>query len=296
MTQRTHRSDADRERPAASGPAAARLVVPSADVLAVVRFDDPPTQVPEALLPFVVHDRATDDWLLTDDAVAFGAHDVVADFTAWRSTWERTWALDPVTSLRRLVSLGQRLLPADRDPLPLRLDDNDDLVLDPDAQARVLDDLQHVAGLIRERGAEGIGIVDTSPGTDRVGLARSWPAHGGDEVVAADRHTEIRFVPADGLVLTTTSADGVVDRTAVDEVVGDDAGFRVSGPDSTFTIDTARARPLGWLMPRSTAWRVRRIPEIVAWARTLGGFEEAVAFASDLDLGLRLTHHRPIAR
>ncbi len=71
-------------------------------------------------------------------------------------------------------------------------------------------------------------------------------------------------------------------------------GFLVDGPDGSFEIPAERARPLGWLMPRSTEWSVRRIPEIVAWARTFGGLEEAAAAATELGLDLRLTRHRPI--
>ncbi len=289
-------ASSDDAYPASERRPVGRVVVPSADMLAVVRFDDPPDHVPDELAPFVVRpENGSVDWVLTDDAVAFGSPDIVQRFAVWRATWERSWILDPVSSLARLVDLARELDPDSSIPsLRDRLDEDDDLVFSPVAQATTVDDLARLADRIRARDETGYGIVDLTPGADRVGLVRSWPACGRDAVVAADDQTEIRFEVENGLVLATRTNAGGYDMGVIEEVVAQIAGFRVSGPDGSFSVPAVRARPLAWLVPRSTAWRVRRIPEILAWARTLAGVEKATGFAAENGLDLRLTRHRPI--
>lgn len=288
-------ASSDDAHPASGGESSGRIVVPSADMLAVVRFDDPPDHVPDELAPFVVRCGDGGDWVMTDDAVAFGSPDIVQRFAVWRATWERSWILDPVSNLTRLIDLARELDPDSSIPsLRDRLDEDDDLVLSPVAQATTVDDLARLADRIRARDATGYGIVDLTPGADRVGLVKSWPACGRDTVVAADDQTEIRFEVDNGLVLATRTHAGGYDRGVIEQVVAQIAGFQVSGPDGTFSVPAVRARPLAWLVPRSTAWRVRRIPEILAWARTLAGVEKATGFAAENGLDLRLTRHRPI--
>lgn len=285
------RSPTDDERPRHE---LGRVVVPSADALAIVRFADPPAGVPDELVPFVVRTGGKlADWVLTDDAVAFGSPQVIEGFAVWRSSWERSWVLDPATSLLRLVELCEVIAPDSSIPrLRDELDDDGDLTLSPGATARLVPELEVLGNRVRERGELGYGIVDRTPQSARVGLARAWPAFGGSELVAADRSTEITFDPAVGLTLTLT---GDTPRSLViEEVESSDTGFRASGPDGSMLVPAAQARPLAWLMPRSTAWVVRRIPEILAWARTFGGLDEAAKFAIGADLDLRLTRHRPI--
>jgi hypothetical protein len=85
--------------------AATLSVVPSAEVLAIVRYDDPPGEVPVDLAPYVVPGlEGTHDWLLTDDALAFGDPTVPQRFGEWRATWERTWMLDAYSSIVRLTA------------------------------------------------------------------------------------------------------------------------------------------------------------------------------------------------
>lgn len=271
-----------------------RIVVPSADALAIVRFADPPAAVPDELVPFVVRTGGrVADWVLTDDAVAFGSPQVIESFAAWRSSWERSWVLDPATSLLRLVGLCAVIAPELSIPgLRNEMDDDGDLTLSPGAIARLVPELEVLGDRVRARGELGHGIVDRTPQSARVGLARAWPAFGGSEVLAADRSTEITFDPAAGLTLA--SLDDTSRSVVIEEVESSDAGFRVSGPDGSMLVPAAKARPLAWLMPRSTAWVVRRIPEILAWARTFGGLDEAARFAIGAELDLRLTRHRPI--
>ncbi len=183
------------------------IVVPSADVLAIVRFAEPPEEAAVDLQPYVVLLADTiPDWVLTDDAVAFGTPDVIERFAAWRSTWERTWVLDPASSVARLFDLIQTIEPATPVARLVRghLDDDDDLIIPPAQQTETVAFLARLAERIRARNAQGYGIVDRTPGADRVGLARAWPAHGGGEIVAADDHTTIHFDPDAGIFITTS--------------------------------------------------------------------------------------------
>ncbi len=277
-----------------SGP---RLIVPSADILAIVRHAEPPSTAPHPLAPYVVRVGVDPvDWVLTDDVVAFATGDVTQGFAEWRSTWERVWTLDSALSIGRLLALARELDLGTRLEAVLNrhLTDDEDVVLPPDAQPVVMEQLTRLAETIRERDAHGFGIVDRTPDTERVGLARAWPACGESEIVAADQHTEVRFQPDIGLVVATGTGPDRVVIAAVDDVRLDGNTYIVSGSGLTISLDPGHGRPLSWLMPGSTEWRVRRIPEIVAWARTFGGLEEAHRYASGLRLPLRLTRHRPI--
>ena len=78
-------------------------------------------------------------------------------------------------------------------------------------------------------------------------------------------------------------AEGVDEVELVDEVV------IVRSPERTLELDLVEARALGWLIPGSTRWRVRKVPEVVVWARTFAGVIEACSYASALDLPIQLT-------
>ncbi len=280
-------------RPEPSRP----VVVPSAEVLAIVRHAEPPLTAPTLLAPYVVRVGSEyADWLLTDDVVAFATPTVIPGFAEWRSSWERVWVLDPVSSLSRLVVLIRELDPGNG--LEAMLDQyvagDDDLVIPLDTQPDVMAQLDRIAGLIRERDSHGFGIIDRTPGNERVGLARAWPASGGEELIADDGQTEIRFQPDIGLVIATGVGSDRAVVASVDDVRLDGSTYIVTGPACMTSIDATRAHSLAWLMPGSTDWRVRHIPEILAWARTFGGLEEAHEYASGLGLPLRLTRHRPI--
>lgn len=271
------------------------IVVPSADVLAIVRHRRPPGTAPAALSPYVVRDGADDgDWLLTDDAIAFGPASVVDAFAEWRSTWERVWNLDPAQSLTRLLHLVRELdADGELDATLVRYLDGDGVVVAPQDQPKLRSELARVGDLIRRRDADGYGIIDRTPGVERVGLARAWSSHGAEETVAADEHTTIRFQPDIGLVIATGSGADRVVVAGVDEVRLSGDAYEITGRGRTITIPAAHARPIAWMMPGSTEWRVRRVPEIVAWARTFAGLDEASHYASALGLPMVLTR-RPI--
>ncbi len=282
---------------AATGSESQSIVVPSADVLAIVRHAEPPLSSPELLSAYVTRvEGARPDWWLTDDAIAFGAASVVDAFAEWRSTWERVWNLDPGPSVNRLLQFV-RELDGEHDALDSYLgagdDGDDEIVIPPTAQPMLRSALARVSELIRRRDADGYGIVDRTPGVERIGLARAWSSHGTEETVAADEHTTIQFQPDIGLVITTgVGADRTV-VAGVDEVRLRDDTYVVTGRGRTITIGADRGRPIAWVMPGSTEWRVRLVPEILTWARTFAALDEASHYAAALRLPLVLTCHRP---
>ena len=268
------------------------VVVPSAEVRAVVRFGVPPAAAPEDLAAFVVPEHG--DWVLTDDVLAFGEPDVLERFDAWRAGWERTWVLDPRSNVIRLLDIGR----AAGDPeietlirLTLPGDGADELVIPRHLVARSRAGAHRLAELARARDAMGHGLVDLTPNTRRTGLARAWPACGEVEVVAALHGTRVLLDPAHGLVLHRPDAAA---HGPIDAVHGDADGWTVESGARTVRLDHAQARPLAWLVPGATAWRHRRVPEIVTWTRTLVGLDECLAFASAEHLDVRLTTRRPV--
>lgn len=270
------------------------IVVPAADAEAIVRFAEPPEAAPDDVSAYVT--RTSDgrpDWRLSDDAIALGPPGVIEAFDAWRAAWERVWILDPSSQLTQLAGLATDLDPvhAGHDALGRYLAD-DDVVVEPADQPALLDDLHHVAELVRALDQHGYGIIDRTPGAERTGLARAWPAHGEAQVVARDEHTEITFQPDVGLVVTTGDGPDRVTIPGIEEVRLLSEHYEVSGAGRTISIEVERARPLAWLLPGSTAWAVRPVPEILTWARTLAGIEEAVDFAMAQGLPMLIIHRR----
>lgn len=279
---------------------AGAVVVPSAAVLAIVRHADPPAQAPAALAPYVVRDD--DDWSLTEDALAFGEPSIAPRFGDWRSRWERTWVLDPYTSLHRLLVVAREPAPGgvlDRAALR-RMEDATGWTVSGERLAALRDQLDRAAAVLRAQPTEGYGFVDATPGRARAGLARTWSPAAGRELLAADRHLAVRMEPETGLVVEATGAHGGarvvvagVERVLVDA----DAGVvAVAGGDATVVrLALDAALPLGWLVPGSIDWRVRRVPHVVVWARTLAGLAECCRYAEAIARPVRLTTHRPFA-
>lgn len=283
---------------------AGSITVPSAEVLAVVRHAPPPDHAPPDLVPYViaVGDGDEADWNLTDDALAFGEVDVPRRFSEWREGWTRTWTLDPFESIVRLGGLARELLPtagtevSSIEHLLLRHLTVGGSVSLPASQHGVLSsELEQLADVVRDRDATSYGVIDTTEGTERTGLARAWPAHGEPGVVASDAHLEVVYRPESGLMLRVLDLDPPREISPIEEVVFDDEQVHVSsGGDHHVALATDRARPLAWLVPGSGQWRVRPIPEIIAWASTFGGVEESCRYASSLGLPILFTTHRPI--
>ena len=262
-------------------------VVPSADLLAIVRHASPPTSPPDPLLPYVmdvVIGSGTCDWHLTNDALAFADGDVLGLFWQWRTQWERAWTLDSRSSLSRLWSAGHELSRethrAEWDGLVSKSTvSHSTRIYAPS----LLDDwstqLERVRDRIRQRDRVGFGFVDVTPGRQRVGLARAWSPQDGAEVLAADESMTVEMRPDLGLCVH--AGNDVIE--AVDEVKFIDDCVVVRAPGREIAIDFASARPLAWLMPGVAAWRMRRVPEVIVWARSFAALDECMRYATSLE-------------
>ena len=202
------------------------IIVPSAELVAVVRHDDVPTAVPDELTPYVrpvVRDGATVDWLLTEDTLAFADVTVPLQFAGWRTAWERSWMLDPLSSLERLVAAAQEFevsAPSttllERVLHPGSTGPSGDVVhaiLEPGEAGRLAAVFEALRDAIADRGRKGWGFVDATPGRQRVGLARSWSGQTGPEILVADRHVSVSIDVATGVSVVVTDDDGCRHRT-----------------------------------------------------------------------------------
>lgn len=276
------------------------VVMPAPAVWAIVRFGSLPDRPPDELLPYAIRQR--EDWVLTDDALAFGGTDVIRRFNTWRSTWEQTWTLDPLPSMARLAILGRELDPSDdgtaagfgRGVIEFLIDGGE-VELPLERAITIGAALDRLATLIRDRGASGYGIVDQTPHCARVGLARAWPACGDPEVIAAADGVSVVFEPDTGLYVDNARGAEPVRFGPVDRVARDHATWTVSAGERELRFHADEARALAWLVPGATAWGVRLVPEVVTWARTLGGFADSLEFAERTVAPIRLTARRLIA-
>ena len=273
------------------------VVLPAPDVWAAVRFAPVPDQVPDELCAFAI--RQGDDWVLTDDVLAFGEVGTVQRFQKWRATWERVWTIDPVPDLLRLIALARELIPgrADRSAEYQWYDGlSDDGVVEipVDEAASFVVRLAYLGDRIRERDATGHGIVDVTPGSGRVGLARSWSSFGEVETVAAASDVSIELVPPTGLHIVA-SAESDERFGPIERAEREGTGWRVWSHDRELVLEGDRGRPLAWLVPGAAEWVVRTVPEIVTWARTFGGLAEALEFSAAIGAPVQLSPRRPIA-
>lgn len=261
-------------------------MVPEADLLAIVRHTSPPPSPPEPLLPYVIEvvsDSGTNDWHLTDDALAFAGGDVPSMFWQWRTQWERTWMLDSNSSLSRLWSAGHELAAeahraAWDDLVAQSTVSHSTRILAPSLLDEWSIHVERVRDLIRQRDRFGFGFVDVTPGRQRVGLARAWSSQDGAEVLAADDAMVVEMRPDLGLCVDVRN--DVLE--AVEEVKFIDDRTVVCAPGREIAIDFESARPLAWLMPGVAAWRMCRVPEVVVWARSFAALTECTRYAASL--------------
>lgn len=272
------------------------IVIPSSEMWAIVRHAEPPQLVPDELLPYVMPsyvESVLDDWSLTDDAVAFGDVDIPMAYQRWRATWERSWCLDPRANLRKLTAIARDVArELDLASTPLL-----DLVGDERRGARIIDgpdellrlatELERLRDAIRARGTSGYGFVDVTEGRSRVGLARAWSPAKGAELLAADASVRATMEPELGLRVelagpTTRVLEGV------EEVAVRATGVEVTHADGVDELPPESAVALTWIVPGAARWRVRRVPEVLVWARTFAGLPEGCRYAAALRRALVL--------
>jgi hypothetical protein len=300
MNDDTHPTNQARVAAHHGNTSGGEVVTPAPAVWAIVRFAPLPDQPPGELLPYTI--RQAEDWVLTDDALAFGGADIIRRFNGWRSTWERTWTLDPLPNLSRLAVLGRQLQPGSdgtsgvfgRDVMEFLIDGSE-AELSLERAVTIGAALGRLADQIRERGASGYGIVDKTPHCARVGLARSWPECGDTEVVASADDVRVVFEPDAGLYVEVDRGADPVRFGPIDHVERNNATWTVSDGDGRLHLRGDEGRALSWIVPGATAWGVRAVPEVVVWARTFGGFADSLEFAERTGAPIRLTATRLIA-
>jgi hypothetical protein len=281
------------------------IIVPSAELVASVRHAGVPDAAPDDLVPYVrptgPDDHVT-DWLLTEDTLAFGSVEIPMRYAQWRAGWERSWILDPLASLARLASAARgfetsapstTLLARVLDPRAAGpAGDVVHAVLEPAEAQRLAGVIEVLRDAIADRGRSGFGFIDATPGRHRVGLARAWSGQDGPEVLVADRDVVVGIDPEVGL--SVSAHGGATPRRIAGveevEITGDQVEIR-SQTDS-MSLDLHAGRILSWLMPGCTAWRVRRVPEVLVWARTFAGVVESADFACAIDQPVLLSSLR----
>jgi hypothetical protein len=263
--------------------------LPSPPVIAAVRHGHPPLRPPTDLVPFVDAVEvagALVDWQMTRDAVAFGEPAVFEQYVAWRATWERVYVLDPVTSIARLAAVAAEF---DGSGAAERLEQlaetGIERVVEPGGLGPLLAALTTVNEAVRGRGSLGFGVVDATEGAHRTGLAAAWSPGPATEVLAADEWMQVELDAA-GVRVCPAGAAGLASIAEV-EVTAD--GVRIVHPGGIAVVPLERATPLGWLVPGAVRWRVRQVPEVLVWARTLAGVEAAARDATALGLPVRFT-------
>lgn len=278
-------------------------VAPSAEVLAIVRYDDPPDTVPDELAPFVVPDaEGVYHWLLTDDALAFGDPTLPHRFFAWRESWERTWTLDPWSGLLRLSgytggpSNGAGPKPFER-IISDSIDTDSGRILPPDLLDAVVDEVERVSDLLRRSELDGFGIVDATPGHQRMGMGRTWSPIGGDELIAAHGGVYVSMRTDVGMAVDSLPEDGssVASVAGVERVELHGDRVLVRGANGTLQLTGEQTHCLAWIMPGATKWRVRRIPHSIVWTRTFAGLRQSCEYAESIGRPVLLTTRRPFA-
>jgi hypothetical protein len=284
------------------------IIVPSAELVAVVRHDDVPDAAPDDLVPYVraarhAPDEPIADWLLTEDTLAFADVEIPMRYAQWRAAWERSWILDPLSSIERLVSAARQFeVSAPSTTMLERVLDpgftgpTGDVVhasLEPREAQRLAAVIESLRDAIADRGRNGFGFVDTTPGRRRVGLARAWSGQDGAETLVADQRVSVSIDPDAGLSVAAIDHRGLVQRVSgVHEVEIQGDTVEVRSPDATLSLDLHSGRVLSWLMPGCTMWRVRQVPEVLVWARTFAGLVECAEFATAIDRHVLLTSLR----
>jgi hypothetical protein len=290
----------------------ARIVVPDAPPSVAVRHRNPSVEPPDFLVPYVQPVRRNgviDDWFLTTDAIAFGEPGVAVTFDAWRAEWERAWRIDPIPDLVKLLDAGAEFgiaCPILTDVIAdmaraVEVPGHDDgvAVVGVEVVRSCSIEMGAIGDAVRTDGSQGFGFIDASVDRQVTGLARAWSPRSGREVVAADEHISVEMHPVDGLCVTVLDSSGPRRLRHVDSVEHVADRIRVAAMDgghgsTVVDLDLAHARPLGWLMPHASRWRVRLVPEVVVWAQTFSAFEQAANVAHALGKSVRIGCRMPV--
>lgn len=248
--------------------------LPSPIVRLTVADHSVPTEVPADLAESI--ERTLDgDW--TFRRLSIRRLDSYLD---WRSTWESSHTLGSIRMLRELPEALRRHgvdLPAavasSLDQLVAAEGPFAGSTLDLVELVALQDVVREFADQVRTSGATGVGLVETSPTVQRSGLLRSWTGAGQRLELARRGTATVRFVAGRMSVLYADDRSPIVDVRSFE--LGID-GAVVTDPTGTeHVLDADATDALCAVAPEATAWRVRRVPEILVWAELLAGLQSA---------------------
>jgi hypothetical protein len=264
---------------------------PSLELVLSLRHDEPAALVPDELLAFVApvfDDGKLYDWKLASDAIAFGHVEVPQMFDLWRSSWEHSWVLDPMSSLECLVSIASGITAeighVVNDVLGhavVTIARGNTALLGALQLQRLAEALEASRDAIRARESKGFGFINATPGYAGTGLARAWSPSCGPEVLAADQHLAVFMEPETGLGIgLREKGERITGITSVEifenEVQTDHVG--ASGRPVSTCLQSDLALPLAWVVS-ATKWHVVEVPEELVWARTVAGLVECSQMA-----------------
>lgn len=265
------------------------MILPSPDLVAVVRTaavpDIPFASLAHVLEPVYDADHHLVDWALSSAVLErrLSGTGTARAYWAWRARWEHRLVLGPVNNVVALVDHTRRLAGVGPGPLDelLQVDRlaagiDTDLVIDLDHHP---DALEEARQLVVRAGGDGLGFVDET--IARSGLARTWPAVRGEQVLAAAGGVQVVAGPGAELWLVQGGPGGVPTvRVGRADLTGDDA-IVTSPAGATVRIPQAAARPLAWVVPGSLRWRVRTVDLVVVWADVFAGMLSALSVAAE---------------
>lgn len=236
------------------------------------------------LEPVVDDEGRTVDWRFTPDG-SYDAADLKA-YAEWRSTWQRTWELGPLTNLRSLQRVVAELdnVPSVAALLGALVADPEATRIEPSEVPALPAELDAVRAAIASEPREGTAIVDQTPRRrSTVGFTRTWSAPPEPQLLAANSTTGVLVDPVDGLVVVARATGH---RRIVDVVEADLQGEVVvvtNRRGETIELEGAAARPLAWIAPTSLRWKVRSIPQVVVWSALFSRLPDALRVANVMD-------------
>lgn len=247
--------------------------LPTPEVRLTVVDETMPTEVPAELAGAVTWDSTADDWSLNRASAA-----QLEAYLAWRSAWESTFSLGTIRSLRELrhavtaaglsTTTGFGVL--DRLVRDVALVGERFGARDIAALRSLLAEF---TDQLREAGRTGVALVESSPTVRRTGLLRAWPAEPQSTELASRGTVTVRF---SGDRLGVWFAD---DRAPIEDVrsfeLGIEGAIIVDADGVEHVLDADASQALCAVAPEATAWRVRRVPEVLVWADVSAALEQA---------------------
>ncbi|MEK7423093.1 MAG: hypothetical protein AAB131_04555 [Actinomycetota bacterium] len=268
------------------------LVLPPIELLAVVTMAPPP-QIPLAAISDLivpVHDAAGRivDWSLS--VAALEHHDATSQqwaaatsrYGQWRRAWREHWPIGPITNVRSLLDEVGKIdhhLDRQLDELLDRIlvADGADVEVPLDQTAAITAELETVRLALSVDDRFGTGVVDDMPMASRsTGLARAWAPPGEEFVLAATPATAVVIRPDVGMVLLHGGPEFDAFAAVVGVDMRADTVHVTNECGATLRLTQHEARPLGWIVPRSLRWHVRRVPIAAVWALTFDGLRSSL--------------------